>query len=85
MGSYNALLNAAVAAGDDKPDSCAILNAHLFQSYSDHLQDLSDGIIGSMTEKMTAKIQEASVDYQEQKDAQNVKNALKEANGEKII
>ena len=69
VGSYNALLNAANAAGDEKPDLCAILNAHLFQSYSDHLQDLSDAVIGSLTEKMTAKLQEASVDYQAQKDA----------------
>ena len=85
VGAYNALKTAANDGGDNGPDACATLNAHLFQSYSDHLQDLSDSILKGMTDKMTKKIETASVDYKQQKDAQNVKNALKAAHGEKII
>lgn len=85
VGSYNALKNAADATGSAKPDACATLQAHLFQSYSDHLQELSDTIITSLTEGLTEKLHKASADFEEQKKTTKVQMALKEANGDKII
>ena len=83
--SYNDLKVESEGSGDKKPDVCAVLTSHIFQSYSDHLQDLSDAILGSLTEKLSAKLQESSADYQQQKQEQQVKIALKAAKSEKVI
>ena len=85
MRSYNDLKVESEGSGDKKPDVCAVLTSHIFQSYSDHLQDLSDAILGSLTEKLSAKLQESSADYQQQKQEQQVKIALKAAKSEKVI
>ena len=57
-------------AKSDNPvpiDSCATLTSHIFQSYSYYLQDMTDGIIGALTEKMTETLHKASADYLDQK------------------
>jgi len=52
------------SSGGTIPDACAVLTSHIFQAYSFHLQELSDGIIGSLTDKMTKQLQTSSSDYQ---------------------
>ena len=42
------------------PEACAVLTSHAFQAYSWYLQDLSDGIIGAQTEKMTETLAKVS-------------------------
>mmetsp|Transcript_18510 Transcript_18510/g.24846 ORF Transcript_18510/g.24846 Transcript_18510/m.24846 type:complete len:197 (+) Transcript_18510:580-1170(+) len=61
--SWNDLKTDAEGSGDKKPDVCAVLTSHIFQSYSDHLQDLSDAILGALTESLSKKLQESSADY----------------------
>ncbi len=53
MTSWNEKKALADGSGEKKPDICSVLNSHIFQSYSDYLQDLADAIIGSLTEKMS--------------------------------
>jgi len=61
--SWNDIKADVRASGADKPDVCAVLTAHIFEAYSDHLQDLADAILGSLTEKLSKRLKEASVDY----------------------
>ena len=75
----------AAGHGGTPPDVCAVLTSHIYQSYSWHLQDLSDGIIGALTEKMTEKLKKASADYQEQKSEQNTKLFLKQQKAKNVI
>ena len=83
--TYNDLKVEAQGSGEKKPDACSTLYAHIFSSYSDHLQDLSDAILGSLTEALSKKMQESSSEYEQQQREQKVKIALKEAKGEKIV
>lgn len=75
----------AAASGESKPDICAVLTAHIFESYSDHLQDLSDAILGSLTEKLSKRLKESSADYVEQKNEQKIKMMLQSAKDNKVI
>jgi len=60
---YNDLKAEARGNGEKPPEACATLFADMFSSYSDYLQDLSDAILGSITEALSKKMQDSSADY----------------------
>ena len=62
--TWDDLKSSHTGQGGTEPDICAVLTSHIFQSYSWHLQDLSDGIIGALTEKLSEKLKNTSGDYQ---------------------
>ena len=68
MHTWDELKKHAVANGGTTPDVCALLTSHIFQSYSFHLQDLSEAIVGSLTTQLSEKLTAATDDYQQQKD-----------------
>ena len=62
--AWDDVKSASMGQGGTPPDVCAVLTSHIFQAYSWHLQDLSDGIIGALTEKLSEKLQKNSANYQ---------------------
>lgn len=75
------------AAGLDggSPDPCAVITSHVFQAYSWFLQDLSDGIIGAQTEKLSETLQKASADAVAQKKETDVKIFLKQQQNNNVV
>lgn len=65
------------ARSPESADVCATLTSHVFQAYSWYLQDLSDGIIGAQTEKMSEAIAKSSGEAQTQKQEADTKMFLK--------
>ena len=84
MHTWDELKNKAVAIGGTAPDVCALLTSHIFQSYSFHLQDLSEAIVGALTTQLSEKLAAATNDYDKQKNETNVKQFLKEQKGTNI-
>ena len=84
--------NTVKSAGESAPKACAVLTSHMFQAYSWYLQDLQDGIIGTMTEKLSQQLEQASSDYDQHKEEMAVQLFLKKqadqqtiAEGQKLV
>lgn len=67
------------------PDVCAVLTSQVFQEYSWFVQDLSEGILGALTEKMSETIQQASQDAAAQKQEAEVKILLSTQQNDKKV
>lgn len=68
-----------------QPEACAVLTSHVFQAYSWYLQDLSDGIIGALTEKLTETIAKSSNEAEKQKEKAEVVTMLKQQTNAKAV
>ena len=66
----------ALVNGEAKPDICAILTSDIFQTYNYFIQDLSDGIIGQLTEELSEQIKLASEDFEKTRDIEAVQQFL---------
>lgn len=76
--TWKDLKTSSVVNNSQKPDVCAILTSEIFQMYSFHLQDLSDGIIGALTQKMSSEVKQSSQQYADDRKEQEVKMFLEE-------
>jgi len=76
--TWKDLKTSSVVNNTQKPDVCAILTSEIFQMYSFHLQDLSDGIIGALTQKMSSEVKQSSQQYADDRKEQEVKMFLEE-------
>lgn len=62
---WDDLKAAADVDGGSRADPCGIITTHIYQSYSWFVQDLSEGIIGALTQKMTENLEKGSKEFQQ--------------------